>query len=86
MFNKKSNAEEIGELAIAFIAGAAVGFGVGLLIAPQAGEKTRRKLKRGFDDVSERIRDAVQDEMQQVADGMKDVRSAVNQVMRKVKL
>lgn len=37
--------------------GAAAGAAIALLYAPQAGAKTRRQLRRGMEDASERIRD-----------------------------
>ncbi len=83
-FRGKSKSEEAGELLMAFVAGAAVGLGVGLLVAPDRGDRTRKKLKTNINDMSEKLREAVEDEMKQVADGMKDVKSAVNQVMRKI--
>lgn len=45
MSNKKGNS------AVAFIVGAAIGAGIGILFAPEKGSKTREKLKDNFDDL-----------------------------------
>ena len=37
--------------------GAAAGAAIALLYAPQSGARTRRQLRRGFEDAGERIRD-----------------------------
>ncbi|MCP5109531.1 MAG: YtxH domain-containing protein [bacterium] len=40
-----------GETVVAFLVGVAVGASLGLLMAPQAGEKTRRQIRRKAEDV-----------------------------------
>ncbi|HTV04662.1 MAG TPA: YtxH domain-containing protein [Acidobacteriaceae bacterium] len=41
-----------------FTIGVAAGAAVALIYAPQSGEKTRRQLRRGFEDAGEYLRDA----------------------------
>jgi gas vesicle protein len=41
-----------------FAVGVAAGATVALIYAPQSGEKTRRQLRRGFEDASDYIKDA----------------------------
>lgn len=52
-----------GSIIAALVAGAAVGVGVGVLLAPDKGSKTRQKIKDGFisskDDVLEKLNDFV---------------------------
>lgn len=40
-----ANSHGEGTLALAFLAGAAIGIGVGMLIAPASGVETRKKIK-----------------------------------------
>lgn len=46
---------------IAFGVGVAAGASVALLYAPQPGDRTRKKLKRGLEDASDRIQSAAED-------------------------
>ncbi len=48
------------KLWLAFGIGVATGAAIALVYAPQTGEKTRRQLKRNFEDASERIQDTVE--------------------------
>lgn len=41
---------------LALLAGAALGFGLGILFAPEKGSKTREKIKGGFDDLKDKAR------------------------------
>ena len=43
-----------------FAVGVAAGAAVALIYAPQAGEKTRRQLRRGFEDASDYIKDTAE--------------------------
>lgn len=46
---------------LALIAGAAIGAGLGILLAPDKGSKTREKLKNGFDDLKEDVNNKLAD-------------------------
>ncbi len=50
-----------GNTLLALLAGLAVGAGIGILFAPENGEKTRQKLKDGFDKSKEDLLKAYQD-------------------------
>jgi len=52
---------------IAFLAGAAIGAGLGLLFAPQSGKETRKKIK----DVSEKVVDDVKEAAEKAIDQIK---------------
>ncbi len=47
-----------GKIIAAFLAGAAAGASLGLLLAPDKGEETRQKLKETFDDLGEKAQEA----------------------------
>ena len=69
-----------GDTLLTLILGAAVGVAAGLLLAPQKGKETRRRLRRwletieddlreeGFEDVVERGKDAVREKAQAAKD------------------
>ena len=61
-----------------FIAGAVVGAGIALLLAPCSGEETRRQLG----ETAQRLKQGAQDRLSKVKDTLnersKDVRAAVN--------
>jgi gas vesicle protein len=56
------------------VAGAAIGAGVALLMAPTAGKKTRKRLTRGAED----LRDRASDRWEDLAD---DVRGRVDEAL-----
>lgn len=43
----------------AILAGAAIGAGIGILFAPDKGSKTRAKIKEGFDDATDNLKDSL---------------------------
>jgi len=43
-----------------FAVGVAAGAAVALIYAPQSGEKTRRQLRRGFEDASDYLKDTAE--------------------------
>ncbi len=47
-----------GKLIAAFLAGAAAGASLGLLLAPDKGKETRKKMKKSFDDLGSKAQDA----------------------------
>lgn len=61
-----------------FLAGAAVGAGIALLIAPATGEDTRRRLIDGAKKVKQNMGDTVGSAKDEISRRTDDVRSAVN--------
>lgn len=49
-----------GKFFMAFFIGAAAGATLALIYAPQSGAKTRRQLRRGFEDAGDYIRDTAE--------------------------
>ncbi len=47
------------KLVAAFLAGTAAGASLGLLLAPDKGKDTRKKMKKSFDDLGNKAQDAL---------------------------
>jgi gas vesicle protein len=67
-----------------FIAGAAVGAAVGLIVAPKSGEQTRKDIRRfskkavnRFDDLQSDVRDQIEDGYEQVMEIFDNVKEYV---------
>lgn len=80
---------------IAFAIGVAAGAGVALLYAPQSGEKTRRQVRRKFEDASDYMKDAADNLSERagkvykagkgaVGDAVESAESAYNVAARRV--
>lgn len=67
----------------ALLAGAAVGIGVGMLLAPDKGSKTRQKIKDGFDSSKEEILEKLNDFVEGVKSKVEDVIPDLNEVLEK---
>jgi gas vesicle protein len=61
-----------------FLAGAALGAGVALLLAPAPGHETRRKLLEGAKKVGQNVGDKVNSAKDELSRRSEDVRSAVS--------
>lgn len=61
-------AKNSGNTILALIAGTAIGVGVGMLLAPEEGEKTRKKIKKSIDRTHEDIKKKVGE----ISDTIKD--------------
>ena len=55
---------------LALFTGILLGTGLGLLIAPQTGRRTRRQIKNYLNDTSERMNDLADDTRDRVSDFM----------------
>ena len=67
------------------ILGAAAGFTVGLLLAPEEGTKIRRKIAYQLDNLSEQIADLIEKSLspEEEGDARKDGRALVNEAQEK---
>lgn len=68
----------VGKFFMAFFIGAAAGGVVALIYAPQSGAKTRRQLRRGFEDTGEFIKDTAETISDQAGKCMKRGKSLVD--------
>lgn len=82
-------ASSTGNIVVALIAGAAVGVGVGILLAPDKGSKTRQKLKDGFnsskDDVIDKLSELLGGVKSATADAASDLEEALSKAIPKTK-
>ncbi len=53
---------------LSFLTGVLLGTGMGLLMAPQSGRRTRRQLKNYIDDTTERFNEFADDTKDRVSD------------------
>lgn len=58
------NAYSVGTVVLSFFIGTVIGAGVALLVAPEEGEKTRRKIG----DLAEDVREKAEDSFEEVTD------------------
>lgn len=61
-----------GNTLLAFIAGAVAGAAAALLLAPESGEKTRKKIRRKASDVSDKVRYKILDGLEIVEDALEE--------------
>lgn len=59
---------QVGNVLIAFLAGAAIGGGIALLTAPRSGRETREKLRGIAGETSDRIRKIAEDAEERIAE------------------
>ncbi len=64
-----------GALLLSFLLGGVVGAGLALLIAPQAGEETRRKIRNLADDIKDRTNEYINETRERVSSVADDGRS-----------
>jgi gas vesicle protein len=69
---------------IVFSLGVAAGATVALIYAPQTGEKTRKQLKRNFEDASDYIKDTTDDLTKQAKRVYKNTKPIVEDAASKV--
>lgn len=61
---------QVGNVLVAFLLGAAVGGGIALLSAPRSGRETREKLKGLAGETGQRIRRIAEDAEERIADAL----------------
>ncbi|MBB1139418.1 YtxH domain-containing protein [Myroides sp. WP-1] len=58
--------DRLGSTLAALVAGAAIGVGIGILFAPDEGKKTRKKIRRSFDESKDELSHKIDDLKKQV--------------------
>ena len=72
MENTKNTAQVIGAVLI----GVAVGAVVGMLLAPESGKKTRRRLMRGAEDAADNLKTTIKEQMNSLRHEAEDLEKA----------
>lgn len=72
------------KIIVGTLAGIAVGVAVGILLAPDKGSETRRKISEKYNDFSEELKDKITDLVDTVKDEYGNVRDKANDLVKKV--
>lgn len=67
--------------ATVFILGAAIGTGLGILVAPRKGSKTRRRIRHGVTDAGHDVSDWITDTKDDIVDAARDKKKAFDRKM-----
>lgn len=67
-----------------FFTGVAVGFGVGLLLAPEAGSETRKKVMERFETAKDQVRESAEPIIESVSERIDQVEELVQKGMQHV--
>ena len=68
-----------GAVILSFLAGAAVGAGVALLVAPKTGEELRCKIKSLADDAIDKIKDYTSEAQEKIKATIEDGKDIINE-------
>ncbi|MCK4766452.1 MAG: YtxH domain-containing protein [Candidatus Aminicenantes bacterium] len=79
--------EERGGLAglVTFITGIAIGAGLALLYAPQTGEETRKKIKNGYDKVSDDVKENYDKFSKEAQKGIEAIKATSDKAVAQIK-
>jgi gas vesicle protein len=73
------NGAGVGAVLLSFLAGAAVGAGVALLVAPKSGEELRGKIKNLADDAIDRIKEYTSEAQEKIKSTIEDGKGLINE-------
>ena len=76
--------KSVGRTILALTLGVAIGAGVGVLFAPDKGKRTRRKIKRGYDNYLDKITDKIEDLRMKEKELVKKARKMVDGKMHEM--
>jgi gas vesicle protein len=87
MFNKKNimimNDSGFGKFLVGLLSGAAVGAVLGILYAPDKGDRTRRKIAKTSRDIRNGIKDKIQDFVDSAEEFVEDLRDEATDLLNK---
>jgi len=73
------NGAGVGAVLLSFLAGAAVGAGVALLVAPKSGEELRGKIKGLADDAIDKIKEYTTEAQEKIMSTIEDGKGMINE-------
>lgn len=73
------NDNSAGAVILSFLAGAAVGAGVALLVSPKSGEELRGKIKGLADDAIDKIKEYTSEAQQKIKTTIEDGKDIINE-------
>lgn len=73
------NGAGVGAVLLSFLAGAAVGAGVALLVAPKTGEELRGKIKNIADDAIDKIKEYTSEAQEKIKTTIEDGKDIINE-------
>lgn len=73
------NGAGVGAVLLSFLAGAAVGAGVALLVAPKSGEELRGKIKNLADDAIDKIKEYTSEAQEKLKSTIEDGKGLINE-------
>lgn len=76
MGDDRSNGN-LGNVVVAFLAGAAIGGALGILFAPRSGKETREKIKGMADETRDRIRHIAEDAEMKIAEALHEGKETI---------
>lgn len=69
-------AKNTGNSLLAALAGIAIGVGAGVLLAPDEGKKTRKKIKKSFDEKTSELKNQINNLTEEVKNKTKDAKGS----------
>ena len=77
--------KDFSKVMLSFIVGALAGTVAGVLLAPDKGKNTRKKVKKSIDDLSKKAKDSMDDLSAKVKDSMDDLSEKAKKTFTKEK-
>ena len=75
--------KDFSKVILSFIVGALAGAAAGVLLAPDKGKNTRKKVKKSIDDLSQKAKDSMDDLSAKVKDSVDDLSAKTKKTFSK---
>ena len=78
--------KDFSKVMLSFIVGALAGAATGILLAPDKGKNTRKKIKESIDDLSAKTKDSINDLSAKTKDSINDLSAKAKKTFSKEKV